>query len=42
MLAQNELKIGSALIQDLIDNTNFNKKSLGGKSLDNLVRFNKL
>ena len=40
MLSQNELRISQSLIVDLIEDRNFNKKSLGGTSLNNLTRFN--
>jgi hypothetical protein len=41
MLAQNELKIASALIVSLVMDRNFNKKSLGGPNLNDLSRFKK-
>ena len=41
MLSQNELKISKGLINELIQDTNFNKKSLGGPGLDDLTLFKK-
>mmetsp|Transcript_14635 Transcript_14635/g.22694 ORF Transcript_14635/g.22694 Transcript_14635/m.22694 type:complete len:107 (+) Transcript_14635:89-409(+) len=39
MLSQNELKIASSLIVNLIERRGFNAKSLGGQALDDLSRF---
>lgn len=40
MIQQNELKISQQLIIDLIENRNFNKKSLGGNYLNDTTLFN--
>ena len=39
MLVQNELKIAGILIMDLIQRNNFNARSLGGPSLNDLTNF---
>ena len=41
MLSQNELKISQGLINELIEGSNFNFKSLGGPGLDDLTLFKK-
>lgn len=41
ILSQSELKISKLMIMDLIENKNFNKRSLGGPALNDLKLFKK-
>lgn len=40
MIQQNELIINQLIILDFVENQNFNKKSLGGETLDDYNTFN--